>query len=38
MTIALPLLIAVVGGASMFLIAISMIPSTNVLKARMRKL
>lgn len=38
MTILLPVAIAVIGAVSIFLIAISMVPSTDVLKTRMRKL
>lgn len=38
MTAALPIVIAVSGALSIFLIAISMVPTTNVLKTRIRKL
>jgi len=38
MTIVLPVVIAAIGAISMFLIAMSMVPSTDVLKTRMRKL
>ena len=38
MTILLPIAIAIVGAASIFLIAMSMVPATNVLQTRMRKL
>jgi len=38
MTVALPIAIACLGALSIFLIAISMVPTTNVLKTRMRKL
>jgi tight adherence protein C len=38
MTLLLPIVIALAGAASIFLIALSMVPSTDVLGARMRKL
>jgi tight adherence protein C len=38
MTAAFPIAIACLGAASIFLIAISMVPSTNILKTRIRKL
>jgi tight adherence protein C len=38
MTILYPVLIALVAAASVFLIAVSMVPSTNVLRKRIRKL
>ena len=38
MTILLPVAIAAIGAVSIFLIAMSMVPSTDVLKTRMRKL
>jgi tight adherence protein C len=38
MTFIFPIVIAIVGAASIFSIAISMVPSTNVLKKRIRKL
>ncbi len=38
MTILIPVAIAIIGAASMFLIAMSMVPTTNVLKTRIRKL
>jgi len=38
MTLLFPLLIAIVGAASMFAVAMSMVPSTNVLRQRIGKL